>query len=96
MLVVDTSALLEVLAGRAPDPALVDRLAGDGDLHVPHLVDVEMLHALRRLTRSNALSEDRAHDARVDFAELALDIIEHGYLNGEVFRMDGALRMAPK
>ena len=31
-----------------------------------------------------------------DFAELALDIVEHGYLNGEVIRMDGALRMAPR
>ena len=31
-----------------------------------------------------------------DYAELALDIVEHGYLNGEVFRMDGALRMAPR
>ena len=31
-----------------------------------------------------------------DYAQLALGIIEHGYLNGEVIRMDGALRMAPK
>jgi hypothetical protein len=23
-------------------------------------------------------------------------IVEHGYLNGEVIRMDGALRMAPR
>ena len=31
-----------------------------------------------------------------DYAELALAIVEHGYLNGEVIRMDGALRMAPR
>ena len=31
-----------------------------------------------------------------DYAELALDVIRHGYLNGEVIRMDGALRMAPR
>ena len=31
-----------------------------------------------------------------DFAKLALDIVEHDYLNGEVIRMDGALRMAPR
>jgi hypothetical protein len=31
-----------------------------------------------------------------DYAQLALDIVEHGYLNGEVIRMDAALRMAPK
>lgn len=31
-----------------------------------------------------------------EYAQLALDIIEHDYLNGEVIRMDGALRMAPR
>jgi NAD(P)-dependent dehydrogenase (short-subunit alcohol dehydrogenase family) len=30
------------------------------------------------------------------FAELALHIIENRYLNGEVIRIDGALRMAPR
>ena len=29
-------------------------------------------------------------------SELALAIVRHGYLNGEVIRMDGALRMAPR
>jgi NAD(P)-dependent dehydrogenase (short-subunit alcohol dehydrogenase family) len=31
-----------------------------------------------------------------EYASLALAIIEHDYLNGEVIRMDGALRMAPR
>ncbi len=31
-----------------------------------------------------------------DFAELAAHIIENRYLNGEVIRLDGALRMAPR
>jgi NAD(P)-dependent dehydrogenase (short-subunit alcohol dehydrogenase family) len=31
-----------------------------------------------------------------DYAELVLDIVRHDYLNGEVIRMDGALRMAPR
>ena len=35
--------------------------------------------------------------ARADeYAQLALAIIDHDYLNGEVIRMDGALRMAPR
>lgn len=77
MLVIDTSALIQTLAGRAPDPLLVDRLARDGDLHAPHLVDVELLHALRRLTLSGDLSDDRAQDARTDFGELALTRYPH-------------------
>ncbi len=31
-----------------------------------------------------------------EYARLALAIIDHDYLNGEVIRMDGALRMAPR
>ncbi|MEU5691053.1 SDR family NAD(P)-dependent oxidoreductase [Actinosynnema sp. NPDC020468] len=31
-----------------------------------------------------------------EFAKLALAIVDHDYLNGEVVRMDGALRMAPR
>ncbi|WNV91471.1 SDR family NAD(P)-dependent oxidoreductase [Umezawaea sp. Da 62-37] len=31
-----------------------------------------------------------------EYAQLALTIVEHDYLNGEVIRMDGALRMAPR
>ncbi len=31
-----------------------------------------------------------------EFASLAVHIIENAYLNGEVIRLDGAIRMAPK
>jgi NAD(P)-dependent dehydrogenase (short-subunit alcohol dehydrogenase family) len=31
-----------------------------------------------------------------EYAQLAVDIIEHDYLNGEVIRLDGSLRMAPR
>lgn len=31
-----------------------------------------------------------------DYAQLAVDIVEHDYLNGEVIRMDGSIRMAPR
>jgi NAD(P)-dependent dehydrogenase (short-subunit alcohol dehydrogenase family) len=31
-----------------------------------------------------------------EYARLALMLVEHDYLNGEVVRMDGALRMAPR
>lgn len=31
-----------------------------------------------------------------EYAQLAVDIIEHDYLNGEIIRLDGSLRMAPR
>jgi hypothetical protein len=31
-----------------------------------------------------------------EYASLVMHIISNGYLNGEVIRIDGALRMAPR
>jgi NAD(P)-dependent dehydrogenase (short-subunit alcohol dehydrogenase family) len=65
----------------------------------PGLVDTPLLGSLPEEARQ-ALSAGIPFPKRLgrpdDFAELALDIVRHGYLNGEVIRMDGALRMAPR
>ena len=77
MLVIDTSAVAAALVGRPTDSRLVDRLGNDGDLHAPHLLDVELLHALRRLVRTGQLTQERAADARADFAELT--VVRYGH-----------------
>jgi predicted nucleic acid-binding protein len=87
VLVVDTSAVLEALAARDPAPGLVERLAEDGDLHAPHLIDTEILHALRRLTIGTLIGDDRAADARRDFAELTLVRYPHQPLSDRVWQL---------
>ncbi len=87
MLVVDTSAVLAALFARPPATGLVERLARDGDLHGPHLIDTEVLHSLRRLTITGEISEDRATDARSDFAELALVRYPHHPLSNRVWEL---------
>jgi predicted nucleic acid-binding protein len=77
VLVVDTSAVVAALVARPPNQALVDRLRSDGDVHAPHLLDVELLHALRGLVLAGHLSEDRAADARGDFADLT--VVRYGH-----------------
>jgi predicted nucleic acid-binding protein len=72
MLVVDSSAVLAALVARPPMAQLLDRLNEDPDLHAPHLIDVEILHALRRLVARKSLSEDRAADVLRDFVELSI------------------------
>ena len=72
MIVIDTSAAIAALAARPLVHDLVARLQDDGDLHAPHLIDVEVIHALRRLVASGELTEDRAADVRSDFADLAI------------------------
>jgi predicted nucleic acid-binding protein len=77
MLVVDTSAVLAALAARPSDPALVKRLADDSDLRAPHLIDIEILNALRGLVRGGQLSEHRAQDVRTDVDDLAITRYGH-------------------
>jgi predicted nucleic acid-binding protein len=87
VLVVDSSAVLEALVARDPARGLVERLADDGDLHVPHLIDTEVLHALRRMLRTGRLSAERAHDARTDFADLTLVRYPHEPLSDRVWEL---------
>lgn len=77
MIVVDTSAVLSILVGRPEVPGLADRVRSDGDLHAPHLLDVEFQHALWRLARTGAIGDDRASDARTDFVDLAVARYPH-------------------
>ena len=87
MIVVDTSALLNSLAPIRPNTLLDERLAEDGDLHVPHLVDVELLHALRRLVRREELPLDRADAALADFGLLRLTRYSHTPLMERIWQL---------
>lgn len=65
----------------------------------PGIVDTPMLATVNEEFRAG-LAEGVPFPKRLgkpeDYAQLAVDIVEHDYLNGEVIRMDGALRMAPR
>lgn len=65
----------------------------------PGIVDTPMLAGVGEEFRAK-LSEGVPFPKRLgrpdEYAQLAVSLIEHDYLNGEVIRMDGALRMAPR
>lgn len=81
--------MLDAIAARDPAPGLVARLSQDGDLHAPHLIDVEILHALRRMTRRGEITEARAADARTDFADAALVRYPHEPLSDRIWELRG-------
>jgi len=87
LIVVDTSAVLNILVGRPAIPGLAGRIRSDGDLHAPHLLDVEFQHALWRLARSGAISDDRAADGRTDFADLAIVRYPHVSLSDRMWEL---------
>lgn len=87
MIVVDTSAVLDALTGQPAKPELLSRLADDGDLHAPHLIDVEVVHALRRLVRARQLTDGRAEEARDDFADLVITRYPHPPLADRMWQL---------
>ncbi|MBE1585473.1 type II toxin-antitoxin system VapC family toxin [Nonomuraea angiospora] len=64
MIVIDSSALVEALAGDAPADELLTRVA-ENRLHIPYLLDYEFRNAMRGLLLGGKISEARAEGARI-------------------------------
>lgn len=75
MIVVDASVVVAALAGEPAPAGIAQRLRSAADLHAPHLLDIEVAHALRRLARLGVITERRARDALLDAGEL--DVIRY-------------------
>jgi predicted nucleic acid-binding protein len=71
VIVVDCSALVDVLAGAPSAGSVFERLRGE-ELHAPSLLDYEVVSVLRSLVLRRALSSARAEDALTDLADLPL------------------------
>jgi predicted nucleic acid-binding protein len=88
MLVVDASAITELLLGRPAARAVEDQLRDHGfDLHAPHLVDVEVLSALRRVVAAGDASAERAGDAVTDLLDLPLERYPHDGLAPRIWAL---------
>ena len=88
MVVLDASAAVCLLAERPL--GAVERLRArlwDEELHAPHLLDLEVAHALRRFVLSGELSLERAVAALTDLANLPLLRHPHAPLLAEIWRM---------
>jgi predicted nucleic acid-binding protein len=78
LIVVDASALLEVLLQTPAAAQITRRLFAPGEsLHAPHLLDVEVAHALRRLALAGAISATRGNEAILDLADFPVRRYPH-------------------
>ena len=88
MLVVDASAITELLLRRAAGRAVEERLRDhDFDLHAPHLLDVEVLSALRRVVAAGDASAERAGYAVTDLLDLPLERYPHDGLAPRIWAL---------
>ncbi|MFH1176968.1 MAG: type II toxin-antitoxin system VapC family toxin [Acidobacteriota bacterium] len=78
MIVVDASAILDLLLRTFAAPAIEDRLFATGEsLHAPHLLDLEVVQVLRRYSRAGELGATRGQQALEDLAALPITRYPH-------------------
>lgn len=78
MIVVDASAVIEVLLGTPAARRITERLFAEGEtLHAPHLLDVEIAQVLRRYALAGAFGSERGGEALEDLADLPIARYPH-------------------
>ena len=88
MIVVDASSVVDVLLGGRTAAAIEARWRHDrGPLHAPHLLDVEVLSALRRLVRDRVVAEERGGAAIDAFARFRVRRWSHRPLRARIWEL---------
>jgi predicted nucleic acid-binding protein len=88
MLVVDASAVAELLLGRSAGEHVERHITSHSyELHAPQLLDIEVLSALRRLVASGDASPDRAGEAVTDLLELPIERYPHEILVPRIWEL---------
>lgn len=78
MIVVDASALIEVLLGTSAATRVAERLFADGEtLHAPHLLDVEVAQVLRRYALAGSFTPERGAEALEDLVDFPIARYPH-------------------
>ena len=78
MIVLDASALLEVLLRTPQADAVEKRIFSVGEtLHAPHLIDAEVAQVLRRYAAQGDIEPERAREALQDLGDLPLTRYPH-------------------
>lgn len=78
MIVLDASALVEVLLRTPATAVLTPRLRQPGEtVHAPHLINLEVAQTLRRYFAAGVLSARRAGEALEDLASFPMTLYSH-------------------
>ena len=88
MIVVDASAVLEVLLRTPAAASIEDRILGPGEsLHAPHLIDLEVAQVLRRYAQRREISAARADRSLELFAQFPITRHSHEPLLERIWRL---------
>jgi predicted nucleic acid-binding protein len=88
LIVIDASALLELLLGTGRAERVAARaLVSEESLHAPHLLDIEIAQALRRLVQLKEITPARARQALDDFEEVLIERYGHKQLLPRIWQL---------
>jgi len=80
-MVVDASALIEVLLRTSNATVVEERLFGAGEtLHVPYLIDIETAQVVRRYAAGGEIDDARGRAALGDLADFPMRRYPHDFL----------------
>ena len=77
MLVIDASAVVELLLSTPASAQIRSHVTSDHTLHAPELLGVEVVSVLRRLVRSGQLGQAEALTALDTLSALGIETYEH-------------------
>jgi predicted nucleic acid-binding protein len=88
MIVLDASVVVELLTNGAPADSLRRDLAGrDESFIVPHLLDVEVVSAIRSLVAGQRIDSHRSDRILTDLAALPAERYAHTPLIGRIWEL---------
>ncbi|MGA2038024.1 MAG: type II toxin-antitoxin system VapC family toxin [Bryobacteraceae bacterium] len=88
MIVLDASVVVELLTNGALADSIRSDLSGrDESFIVPHLIDVEVMSAIRRLVAGRRLGENRSHQFLAGLAALPAERYPHTPLIGRIWEL---------
>ena len=87
MIVLDASAVVELLLGTLGAEAVERRVARARSLHAPSLLDLEVAQAIRRFCATGQLRAERGGQAIAELADLPVRRYPHTPLLGRIWQL---------
>lgn len=88
MAVIDASAVVELLLKSALGERVRKRILNAREkLYAPHLIDIEVLHVLRRYNSTGEMPDPRAEEAISDYLSLVIERHSHEVVFARVWEL---------
>lgn len=91
MIVLDASAVVELLVNGPGGGQVADEMRRAGSLHAPQLLTAEVAQVSRRLTLAGAMSVERGEQVLTDLADLPIELYDHRPFLGRVWELRDAV-----